>query len=103
MDVEGSIATARRRDVSVVDERKIDQVVSELERYRVVVAGLQETKWFGNEVYKVGESVVLSAGRDVPREGGNGQRGEGVAIVLSGQLWMLGGQVAVNGRHGARG
>ena len=33
LDVEGSIATARRRcDVSVVDERKIDQVVSELEK-----------------------------------------------------------------------
>ena len=49
LDVDGSIATARRRcDVSVVDERKIDQVVSELEKYRVVVAGLQETKWFGN-------------------------------------------------------
>ena len=41
LDVEGSIATAGRRcDVSVVDERKIDQVVSELEKYRVVVAGL---------------------------------------------------------------
>ena len=89
LDVEGSIVTARRRcDVTVVDERKIDQVVSELEKYRVVVAGLQETKWFGNEVYKVGESVVLSG------EGGNGQRGEGVAIVLSGpavDAWRAGG------------
>ena len=61
LDVEGSIATARRRcDVSVVDERKIDQVVSELVKYRVVVAGLQETKWFGNEVYKVGECGFVS-------------------------------------------
>ena len=78
MDVDGSIETARRGcDVSVVDERKIDQVVSELDRYRVVVAGLQETKWFGSEVYNVGESVILSSGKDVPREGTNGQRGEG--------------------------
>ena len=95
LDVDGSVATARRHcDVIVVDERKIDQVVSELEKYRVVVAGLQETKWFGNEVYKVGESVVLSAGRDVPRERGNGQRGEGVAIVLPGpavDAWRAGG------------
>ena len=59
-------------------------MVSELEKYRVIVAGLQETKWFGNEVYKVGESMVLSAGRDVPRERRNGQRGEGVAIIPSG-------------------
>ena len=31
-------------DGSVVDERKVDQVLSELDRYGVVVAGLQETK-----------------------------------------------------------
>ena len=41
-------------DGSVVDERKVDQVLSELDRYGVVVAGLQETKWFGSKVYKVG-------------------------------------------------
>ena len=94
MDVEGSIATARRRcDVSVVDERKIDQVVSELEKYRVVVAGLQETKWFGNEVYKVGECGFVSWER-CAKGTGNGQRGEGVAIVLSGpavDAWRAGG------------
>ena len=33
LDVEGSIVTARRRcDATVVDERKIDQVVSELQK-----------------------------------------------------------------------
>ena len=33
LDVEGSIVTARRHcDATVVDERKIDQVVSELEK-----------------------------------------------------------------------
>ena len=70
LDVEGSIETGRRCcDASVVDERKIDQVVSELDRYRVVVGALQETRWFGCEVYRVGDSVVLTAGRDVP--GGN--------------------------------
>lgn len=83
LDVDGSIETAKRSgDVSVTDERKIDQVVSELDRYDIVVGALQETKWFGSEVYRVGGSVVLTAGRDVP--GGNEvrQRGEGVAIVL---------------------
>ena len=85
LDVDGSIETAKRSgDVSVTNERKIDQVVSELDRYDIVVGALQETKWFGTEVYRVGGSVVLTAGRDVP--GGNEvrQRGEGVAIVLSG-------------------
>ena len=32
---------------AVTDERKIDQVVSELGRYNIVVAGLEETKRFG--------------------------------------------------------
>ena len=42
LDVDGSIETARRGcAVRVVDERKIDQVVSELDRYRVAVAGLR--------------------------------------------------------------
>ena len=86
VDIDGTIETARGGlgDVSVPDERKVDQVLSELDRYHVVVAALQETKWFGCEVYRVGESVVLSAGREVP-ETGTRQRGEGVAIVLSGE------------------
>ena len=87
--------TARRGlYVSVADERKVDQVVSELERYQVVVATLQETKWFGCEVYRVGEGVVLTAGREVPNTGEVRQRGEGVAIVLSGEAmsaWRAGG------------
>ena len=46
VDVEGSVETARHDcDASVMDERKTDQVVSELDRYHVVVAALQETKW----------------------------------------------------------
>ena len=95
LDVDGSTETAKRSgDVIVTDERKIDQVVSESDRYDIVVGALQETKWFGTEVYIVGGSVVLTAGRDVP--GGNEvrQRGEGVAIVLSGdaaRAWKDGG------------
>ena len=37
LNVEGSIETARDCDASVIDERKIDQVISELDRYRVMV------------------------------------------------------------------
>ena len=43
-----NVGTARQGseagEVSVVDERKIDQVVGELDRYKVVVGALQETK-----------------------------------------------------------
>ena len=98
LDVDGSIGTARQGseagEVSVVDERKIDQVVGELDRYKVVVGALQETKWFGSNVYRVGESVVLTAGREIPTGRGVRQRGEGVAIVLSGpavHAWKSGG------------
>jgi len=98
LDMDGSIETVRQGsesgEVSVVDERKIDQVVGELDRYKVVVAALQETKWFGNEVYRVGDCVVLTAGRKVPSGSGVRQRGEGFAIVLAGpavHAWKSGG------------
>ena len=86
LDIDGSIDTARKGvgDAEVVDERKIYQVVEELNRYKVDVAALPETKWFGSGVYEVGESVVLAAGRTVPGDGVVNQRGEGVAVVLSG-------------------
>ena len=69
-------------------------MLSELDSYGVVVAGLQETKWFGSKYYKVGMSVILSSGQDVPKEGGSRQRGEGVAIAMSGpavSAWKAGG------------
>ena len=66
-----SIETARKGvgDADVVDERKIDQVVGELNKYKIDVAALQETKWFGSGVYEVGKSVVFAAGRHVPGDG----------------------------------
>ena len=48
----------------------------------MVVAGLQGTNQFGSELHKAYESVNLSSGRNVPKEGENRQRSE--AIVLSG-------------------
>ena len=61
LDVEGSVETARQaNDLHVVtDERKIDQVISELGRYKIDVAALQETKWFGETVYRVGERALV--------------------------------------------
>ena len=61
--MDGSLETARHRgDLhEVADERKIDQVVDELGRYEVDIAALQETKWFGEAEYKVGDSVVITS------------------------------------------
>ena len=59
------------------------------------MAALQETKWFNDAVYKVGESIVLAAGRPTPSAGESRQRGEGVAIVLGGpavQAWKASGK-----------
>ena len=47
-----------------------------------------------SEVYRVGSSVALAAGRDVPEAGQPKHRGEGIAIVLSGvsvSAWKAGG------------
>ena len=54
----------------------------ELIRYGVSVGALQETKWFGDNVYEVNGSVVLTAGLPTPADGVTVQRGEGVASVL---------------------
>ena len=95
LDVDGPIETARQGNVlDAVDERKVDQIVAELVKYRVDVAGLQETRWFGSGVYRVAESVVIASGRPVPGAGAVNQRGEGVTIVLSGsavEAWRSGG------------
>ena len=83
LDAEGPIETARQgSEARDAEDRRVDLVVRELERYHVKIAALQETKWFGNAVYTVGESVVLAAGRPTPGPAQTKQRGEGVAIVL---------------------
>ena len=46
------------------------------------MVGIIETKWFGNDVYKVDGFTVLHSGRNVPQSGDAIQCGERVAIVL---------------------
>ena len=98
MDNEGSIDTARvasSHEGSESEDRRIDLIVRELDRYNIKVAALQETKWFGRNVYVVGESVVLTAGRKTPQRNESRQRGEEVAIVLSKEaatVWRAGGE-----------
>ncbi len=67
--MEGYTKTARSDDVMNAENRRIDQVASELGRYGVDVAAPQETKWFGDEMNRVGESVVLIASRPAPGDG----------------------------------
>ena len=65
VDTEGPVEVASQRG----EDRKVDQIVCELERYDIVVGTLQETKWFGCEVYEMNGSVVLTAGRTTPVRG----------------------------------
>ena len=91
---EGPVEIASQRADSRGEDRKVNLILNELKRYDVKVAALQETKWFGSEVYQVGGSVVLTAGRKTPGEGENVVRGEVVALVLSGlavDAWKRGG------------
>ena len=44
MDAEGPVETAKQgRDVAQADVRRVDQVVSQLNKYKVIVAAVQET------------------------------------------------------------
>ena len=95
VDVEGSVQTARSgRAVIDAEDRRVDQVLHVLNNYKIDIGALQETKWFGEEVYRVGESIVLTSGRKTPGLNEKKTRGEDVAIVLSGpakRAWRGGG------------
>lgn len=62
LDTDGPIETRQGTEVRRAEDRRVDLVVTELGRYCVKVAALEETKWFSNAVYKVGESVDWTAG-----------------------------------------
>ena len=66
-------------DVSVIDERKIDQVIEliKLDKYQVSVVALQETKCFGMDALELGCCCVESWQR-FPGVGQVRQRGEGL-------------------------
>ena len=96
LDNEGPVETARQgREREENEDCRIDLVLRELGRYHIKIAALQETKWFADAEYRVGKSVVLTAGQPTPEAGEHRQRGEGVAIVLTGEAmeaWKAGGE-----------
>ena len=77
VDNEGTVETARlSSEGSESEDRRIDLVIK--------VTALQETKWFGKAVYRVGKSIVLTAGQETPQGCQPRHGGEGIAIVLTG-------------------
>ena len=60
-------------------------LVGEIERYGVSIAAIQETKWFGSDVWPVsGNFVFLHSGRPIPSDGEQAiSTNEGVGILLN--------------------
>ena len=46
------------------------------------VANFEEMRWFGDALYQVENTMVLSSGRSVLMDGKNFRRAEGVTIVI---------------------
>ena len=82
------------------EDRKVDLIVMELKRYDVKVAALQETKWCGCEVYHVGGSVVLTAGRKRLSEDDDMYGVKGYQLLSWAQRLMHGRELGNSGRHG---
>ena len=60
--------------------------MQELQRYEITIAGIQETKWFGCDVWPAGDGwCFLHSGRQLLSSGEVAQRGEGVGILLNPQ------------------
>ena len=83
-----------QRDIGM--ERKLDLLVKELTRYRIAIAGIQETKWFESDVWLTGDWIFLHSGRTLPVDGDVAIRREGVGILLDGRataVWRDAGEV----------
>ena len=86
LEISGDIRISQRDGPpsSSIMDRKLDLLVGELERYGISVAGVQETKWFGSDVWPaIDGHIMLHSGRSVPQDGATVVRREGVGIVLN--------------------
>ena len=62
-------------------DRKLDFLVKELRRLGVAIAGIQETKWFGKDMWTVDGYTLLHSGCTFPDEAAPQVRNEGVGIL----------------------
>lgn len=63
-------------------DSKLDFLVDEVKRYGVSIAAIQESKWFGSDVWPASEDFVfLHSGRPVPVNNEQAIRREGVGIL----------------------
>eukprot|EP00117_Sycon_ciliatum_P027914 scpid27779/ scgid3366/ Craniofacial development protein 2; p97 bucentaur protein len=84
----------KNKSVSRVD-RGLDFLSAELVKFRVGVAGIQETKWFGSDVWPIGNCTFVHSGRPIPTGGEPARRNEGVGIWMNPEMsaaWQRGGE-----------
>ncbi len=62
---------------------KLDLLVKELKLLEVAIDGMQETKWFGNDVWVSGGHTLLHSGRTLPDETSPQMRNGGMGIVFN--------------------
>ena len=77
-------------------DRKLDMLVRELRKYKVSVAGVQETKWFGSDVWTASGYTFLHSGHPLPGNAEIATRREGVGIALderATQAWKNAGEI----------
>ena len=64
-------------------DRKLDLLVGELQCYKVSVGGIQETKWFGADVWPAANGyILLHSGRPAPLPDDAVARREGIGLAL---------------------
>ena len=64
-------------------DRKLDLLVRELQRFRVSIVDIQESKWFGKDVWPAVDGYTfVHSGRTLPGEDDIAARGEGVGILM---------------------
>ena len=77
------ICRKRPRPSSTSVDRKFDFLVHELRHYGVAIAAVQETKWFGTDVWTTKGYTLLHSGRDLHAGDAVARRHEGVGILLN--------------------
>ena len=90
--------------VWITVERKVDLLVTELKNYNISIVGIQETKWFGSDIWPIGEWTCSHSGHDLPVDSDAAVRQNGVGILLDSRAtaaWRVTGEVwrAVSKRY----
>lgn len=67
-------------------DRGLDFLVHEAEKYRLAVVGVQESKWFGSDIWRASGSTFIHSGCPLPDPGEPAKRNEGVGILFNADM-----------------